>query len=153
MANGKIRIAITAGATGGLAEVLWITATANALGTDSWNVARAVGLTLVPDLAGSSVIPWVGLVIHFLLSFVLATLFVQVIGRLRPVMLFLAALTTLAAVWAFNFLVLLPLINPGFVTLLPHPVTLISKLLFGVAMATVLVRGNLLNPSEGLLEK
>ena len=41
----------------------------------------------------------------------------------------------LAAVWAVNFLVVLPVLSPDFVTLLAYPVTLISKLMFGLAAA------------------
>ena len=44
----------------------------------------------------------------------------------------------LIAVWAVNFLVVLPHINPEFVHLLPYSVTLLSKLLFAVAATTVL---------------
>ncbi|HLD13557.1 MAG TPA: hypothetical protein VJB18_02450 [Burkholderiales bacterium] len=40
----------------------------------------------------------------------------------------------LAAVWAVNFLVILPVVHPAFVYLLPYPVTLLSKLFFGLAM-------------------
>ena len=75
-----------------------------------------------------------------MLSIALASVFVRALSRrLGAATIFLAALAALAAVWAFNFLLLLPLINPAFVSLLPHPVTLVSKLLFGVAMASVLV--------------
>jgi hypothetical protein len=42
---------------------------------------------------------------------------------------------TLGLVWAFNFLVVLPMLEPGFLTLLPLAATLASKLLFGVAAA------------------
>lgn len=141
MLNGKTRIAMSAGAAGGMAEVFWILAAASALGTDGWSVARAVGVTVMPNLAGSSFAPWMGLLVHFLLSFALAAMFVHALRRrLRPAMIFAATLASLAAIWAINFLVLLPSINPAFVALLPHPVTLISKLLFGVAMAAVLVR-------------
>jgi hypothetical protein len=47
-------------------------------------------------------------------------------------------LPILACVWAINFFVVLPLISPAFVTLVPYPVSLVSKLLFGVAAAAVL---------------
>jgi hypothetical protein len=47
----------------------------------------------------------------------------------------------LAAVWKVNFFILLPVINPEFVNALPYAVTLVSKLLFGMAMATVLING------------
>lgn len=142
MVNGKrVKLAVAAGAAGGMAEVFWILAATTALGKDGWAVARAVGASLVPALSSSGFTPWMGLLVHLLLSVALGILFVETIGRrLRPALLFPAALASLASVWALNFLFLLPLINPGFVTLLPHPVTLISKLLFGLAMAAVLVR-------------
>ena len=141
MANGKTSVGVAGGVAGGMAEVLWIAAAATALGTDGWAIARAVSTTVVPGLAASSLAPWIGLLIHFLLSIALAAVFGRALSRQRrAATLFLAALAALAAVWAFNFLLLLPLINPAFVSLLPHPVTLISKLLFGVAMASVLVR-------------
>jgi hypothetical protein len=142
MANGKSSLGATvaAGAAGGAAEVLWIAAAAAVLGTDGWAVARGVSATVIPDVAAVGAAPGLGLFIHFALSIILATAFAQTLGRqLRGAQLFLAALGALAAVWAFNFLVLLPLLNPAFVALLPHPVTLVSKLLFGVAMAGVLV--------------
>ena len=143
MANGKTSagIVIAAGAAGGMAEVLWIAVAATALGADGWAIARAVSTTVVPGLASSSLAPWIGLFIHFLLSIALAAVLVRAFSRqLHAAAIFLAALAALAAVWAFNFLLLLPLIDPAFVSLLPHPVTLVSKLLFGVAMASVLVR-------------
>ena len=143
MANGKTStgIVIAAGAAGGMAEVLWIAAAATALGADGWAVARAVSATVIPGLASSSLAPWIGLLIHFSLSIALAAVFARACGRgLGATTLFITALAALAAIWAFNFLLLLPSIDPSFVTLLPHPVTLISKLLFGVAMASVLSR-------------
>lgn len=142
MTSGKSSagIVIAAGVAGGMAEVLWVAAAATGLGVDGWAISRQVATTVVPGLAASSIAPWIGLLIHFLLSIALATVFVQALShRLGAATLFLAALAALAAVWAFNFLFLLPLIDPAFVTLLPHPVTLVSKLLFGVAMAAVLV--------------
>jgi hypothetical protein len=51
-------------------------------------------------------------------------------ARLYPFMV-----AALACVWAVNFFVALPLISPEFVSLVPYPVSLISKLLFGLAAA------------------
>jgi hypothetical protein len=51
---------------------------------------------------------------------------------------FSLVILTLATVWAVNFLLVLPYLNPRFVDLLPYSVTLASKLLFGLAAATVL---------------
>ena len=48
---------------------------------------------------------------------------------------------TLAGIWALNFLLVLPVLNPRFVTLMPYAATLASKALFGLTMAAVLARG------------
>ncbi len=53
-------------------------------------------------------------------------------------MVFPFMLASLAIVWAINFFVLLPAVNPGFVHLLPYGVTLASKLAFGLAAAATL---------------
>jgi hypothetical protein len=44
----------------------------------------------------------------------------------------------LVGVWAVNFLVVLPRISPAFVDLVPYQVSLLSKILFGWAAASVL---------------
>lgn len=142
MLNGKASVAVVAGVAGGMAEVLWIAAATAALGVDGWAVARAVGATVIPAMANSGLAAGIGLVIHFLLSIALAAVFMHALGRSRSTTArVLVSLGALAAVWAFNFFLLLPLINPAFVFLLPLSVTLVSKLLFGLAMATVLELG------------
>jgi predicted neutral ceramidase superfamily lipid hydrolase len=50
----------------------------------------------------------------------------------------LAGAGALATVWAINFFVLLPILNPAFVILMPYSVSLMSKLLFGASMGWVL---------------
>jgi hypothetical protein len=142
MAEGRTSVAVVlaAGAAGGAAEVLWIVLAAALLGTDASLVARGITATFSLDPTAARFAPALGLLIHLALSIALAAVFVQTIGRrLRGAALWSTALALLALVWAFNFLLLLPLINPALVELLPHPVTLISKLLFGAAMASVLV--------------
>jgi hypothetical protein len=62
-----------------------------------------------------------------------------------PLRAFSAA--ALAIVWGFNFFVLLPLISPDFVHLVPYPVSLASKLLFGLAAAEVLRRAPAATPT------
>jgi hypothetical protein len=44
-------------------------------------------------------------------------------------------LAALVGVWAVNFFVLLPGISPAFIHLVPYPVSLVSKVLFGLAAA------------------
>jgi len=142
MADGRtgVALAVTAGVAGGAAEVVWIALAAAVLGTDGISVALGITATFFSEPMAMRLDPLIGLLIHFALSIALATAFAQTLGRrLRGAALWASALGLLAAVWAFNFLVLLPLINLEFVSLLPYPVTLISKLLFGAAMAWVLV--------------
>ena len=49
-------------------------------------------------------------------------------------------LAALVSVWAVNFFVVLPIISPAFVHLAPYPVSLMSKVLFGLAAAEALRR-------------
>ena len=49
-----------------------------------------------------------------------------------------SAIVVLTSVWVVNFFVILPVINPSFVTLMPYWASLFSKLLFGITMAGVL---------------
>lgn len=139
---GVARVA-AAGTAGGAAEVLWIAAIAGLLGIEGERIAQAVTATALPPLAHDGWAPWLGLGIHFLLSLALAAAFVPLVARrLRGTALVSAAIAVLALVWAFNFMILLPVLNPQFAVLLPLPATLASKLLFGGTMGAVLaVRG------------
>ena len=50
----------------------------------------------------------------------------------------LAVVGLLIGIWATNFFLVLPAINPAFVALVPYTTSLISKVLFGAAAALVL---------------
>jgi hypothetical protein len=135
--RGIARVAV-AGAAGGAAEVLWIGLVAAVLGIDGSRIAQAVTTTVLPSFE-TSWAAWLGLGIHFLLSLALAAVFAPVVARrLRGAVLVAAAVGALGLVWALNFFVLLPALNPAFTTLLPLQVTLASKLLFGAVMGLVL---------------
>jgi hypothetical protein len=54
--------------------------------------------------------------------------------------MYLIVPAALIAVWAINFMVVLPLLNPDFVSLVSYPVSFVSKLLFGLGAAEVLRR-------------
>jgi hypothetical protein len=127
----RIRICALAGAAGGAAEVLWIAGVAPAQAQD---VALAVGATFHPGLPAS-----IGVAIHMVLSIALGLALAKVLLGVARGSLVPAALAALAGVWTINFFVVLPLVNPGFVTLLPLGVTLVSKLLFGAAAGLTLV--------------
>jgi len=131
------------GITGGIAEIGWIGLYGAATGIPLRPVARGIVESIVPTLATSAWAPEFGVLIHLGLAVALgiAVALVMPLVARRPEALrselILLTLSILMAVWAINFLVVLPHINPAFVHLLPHSVTLFSKLLFGLAAATV----------------
>jgi len=131
-------VVVIAGLAGGLAEVLWVAASSIVLGVDAVQVAREIAVTVMPVAAATAAL---GLVVHFVLSLVLAAVFSFVAGRVWPhaglAALLGAALMTLVGVWGLNFLVVLPWLNPVFTLLLPLGVTFVSKLLFAFALWSV----------------
>ncbi len=139
------RIVIIAGLTGGMVEVLWVSLYSSFSSISATEIARQVSASIFPIVTGSSFAPVLGLVIHLLLSLVLALLFIAIV--LKPVFvrygkpgIMLSSLITLALVWKINFFVILPLLNPSFISLMPLLVSFISKLLFGVALGSVLIK-------------
>lgn len=140
--NIRILPVLLAGLAGGLAEIIWVALYSATSNVNAAEVARQVTATVLPSLGGSTLAPALGITVHLLLSACLAAGFAAVL--LRPVLrrfgsagLFVSAPLTLALIWAVNFFVLLPQLNPVFPHLLPYTVTLASKLLFGMAMAGV----------------
>ncbi len=142
---------LVAGVAGGLAEVGWVTLYGAMSGGDPAVVARgvttAVGVNaLLPD---SPVV--LGVAVHMTLAAMLGVVLSVLWTALRslrpslhspyPVML-----AALAGVWATNFLVVLPLVCPAFAHLVPYAVSLTSKLLFGVAAASVFQAQTALDP-------
>jgi Zn-dependent alcohol dehydrogenase len=147
-----IRGGLLAGAAGGLAEVLWVTLYAEATGANAAAVARGVttaaGMTAFTDSVAAGVVIHMGLAL--VLGLALAFAWRILSGDRRSAGgAYAFALGTLAAVWAANFFVILPLVSPDFVGLMPYAVSLTSKLLFAAAAAEVLRRqgGAVLAPS------
>jgi hypothetical protein len=140
---GILRRGVAAGAAGGVAEVLWISTYAAATGASAASLARSVTTAsgMGPQLAAAPVA--FGIIIHMTLAVALGIALAcawQALSTGRPGRAgpFAFALPVLACVWAINFLVVLPSISPEFVALVPYPVSLVSKLLFGTAAAAVL---------------
>lgn len=136
---------LLAGIAGGLAEVAWVSIYAAASGGDAAILARGVttaaGITALLPAAPATA----GIVVHMtlaaLLGVVLTALWQSLAGRQRGAgALYGFMLASLALVWAMNFFVVLPVVEPSFVHLLPYSVSLVSKLLFGVAAAEALRR-------------
>ncbi len=134
--NRVLAVGIGAGIAGGLAEVGWISLYALVTGTDAAVVARGVtdtvGMTL-PSVAG-------GIAIHMTIAAILGMAVTAALAplRLAGARLYGVLAGTLAAVWAVNFMIVLPLTNPAFVDLVPLSVSFVSKLLFGIAAAASL---------------
>jgi hypothetical protein len=134
------RHGVVAGVAGGLAEIAWVTLYAGATGADPATLARAVTTAVgVSALFPSSPVA-LGVTVHMLLAAVLGIALSfgwRALSSHRsdiagPLPFILAALV---GVWAVNFFVLLPGISPAFIHLVPYPVSLVSKVLFGLAAA------------------
>lgn len=131
-----------AGVAGGSIEVAWIALYGRVAGYDGVAVARGVTQSVIPDLAAApSAVP-LGLAIHMGLAVALGIVIAVLVPRLLPRLVGtalepVAVIALLVGVWAVNFFVILPAINPAFVTLVPYGVSLASKVLFGVAAAFV----------------
>jgi hypothetical protein len=131
---------LIASLAGGLAEIIWVSLYATTASLTAANVAREVTASLLPAFAVGMTGIWLGIVIHMLLAILLGFAFAFVIwkpfARSRGIVATLVvSVLTLAAVWAINFFVVLPVLNPVFITLMPYSVTFASKMLFALAMA------------------
>lgn len=132
---------MVAGVAGGIAEVLWIGLYGSLHGPSGAIIAREVAATVLPQARGQALAPLLGLMIHFGLSAAagIAIGLTMLRGRRSAYASDLAVLAaTLTLVWAANFLVLLPTLNATLAHLLPYSVTLVSKVLFAVGMASAL---------------
>ncbi len=83
-----------------------------------------------------------GVAIHYVLSLLIAGAaafaYLRIFaGDIDESTIFASSISALAIIWASNFFVVLPVVNPVFVTLMPLTVTLISKIGFGIAMGWV----------------
>jgi hypothetical protein len=134
---------LMAGFAGGAAEVIWIAVYRQLEGIGSADVARGITETVFPSLeTASSYSVALGLVIHMVLAvalgiaaaFAVARAFPRLAGTLTE---FAMIVGLLVAVWGMNFFVILPIVNPAFVTLVPYGVSLVSKTLFGITAALV----------------
>jgi hypothetical protein len=139
-ATHVLTIGVVAGLAGGLAEVAWISLYAAVTSGDAAVVARGVTETLrisspAPVLAGVSIHMTLAALLGIAVAFALRPL------RLAGARLFGATLWALAAVWAVNFVLVLPALNPAFVEIVPLAISFVSKLAFGLAAAMCLQLG------------
>jgi hypothetical protein len=140
-----IKRGFLAGAAGGLAEIVWVSLYAGVTGGNAATLARGVttaaGVTALLPAAPVTI----GIAVHMMLAVflgvALACLWQAAAPRARDsIGLYGFMLAALATVWAINFFVILPVISASFVHLVPYSVSLMSKLLFGLAAAETLRR-------------
>lgn len=138
---------VAAGLAGGLSEIAWIGLYQHLSGASGAAVASGVAQSLLPNLAYGSNAVVLGIGIHLAISIVLGLSIALFIRRFFPALvgtllepLFVVA--SLVAIWGMNFFIVLPIINPAFVTIVPLAASLISKTLFGLASAFVLFWGD-----------
>ena len=143
-ASKTLKYGILVGTAGGLAEIAWVSLYATAIGGDAAILARGV-------TTAAGVTSWLpaapvtmGIVVHMVAALVLgialAGLWQALARRHGTGSLYAVTIAALAGVWALNFFVVLPVVSPAFVDLAPYSVSLLSKLLFGIAAAETLRR-------------
>lgn len=138
--NNVLQIGVLAGLAGGVAEVAWVAGYSVLTGASGAAVARGVTTAFFPGLADQPLAVGLGIAIHMALAVglglaVAAAFSVPMLRRIGNWPRSTLVVLTLGIVWAFNFLVVLPVLEPSFLTLLPLAVTLASKLLFGCGAA------------------
>jgi hypothetical protein len=135
-----VAVGTLAGLAGGLAEIVWIWTYASLTNADASLVARSITDTMQLGQALPPVLSGVGihLALAVLLGVAVAIALRSATAGLYGLRLYAAVTATLVVVWAVNFFVVLPVINPQFVGLVPYAVSFVSKLLFGVAAAGTL---------------
>jgi hypothetical protein len=143
--SGTLKLILLAGLAGGAAEVLWVTLYSSVTGTSGSVVAQQVTASVWPTAAAWTLAPVFGVVVHMVLALALAALCAPLLLRFAadcaaPAVITIVAVMALTLVWAINFFLILPVINPNFVALMPYGATLVSKMLFGIAMAAVIRR-------------
>jgi hypothetical protein len=144
MRTPALPILALAGFFGGMVEIAWVAAYRATAGLSSLQVAREIAATVFPSAVNLwSAAAVLGIAVHLVLSVGLAIAFGLLVWRpvarnLGWVAGSLVGIGALCALWAINFLIVLPVLNPAFVTLMPYAVTLLSKALFGATMVLTL---------------
>lgn len=131
-----------AGFAGGLAEVAVMGAYSGVSGLSGISILSLITATFAPDaFAFGSLGAFDGLMIHFVLSIIIGAAFgiLQfIIYKKRSAVPYplvaISGAAMLVCIWAFNFFVLLPEINPAFVAYVPLAPSFVSKLSFGLSL-------------------
>lgn len=138
---GATRAIFLAGIAGGTVEVVWVALYCLVSPLQASLIAAEITRSFLPEVTGPFAVA-AGLIIHYALSVLVAgtlsmTLLRLIADNLNMRSIISISIAALVAVWTLNFYVILPAVNPEFVTLMPYAVTLASKIGFGIAMGGV----------------
>ncbi len=138
-----IKTGTLAGLSGGVAEIVWIALYKNISGGDAASVAQGVAATLLPNIPLATAAVPLGILIHMSIAVALGIAIAILVRSWLPRtgVKFVEPVTVISlliGIWAVNFFIVLPALNPAFVTLVPYTVSLASKVLFGCAAALTL---------------
>jgi hypothetical protein len=148
-----VKYGVLLGLAGGIAEVIWIALYGSMAAIDPSEVSLAINAAVQRALPGLPLVTTAlmqGILIHMVaavaLGVALAFIWRSLLAdRQAPVNEYTFMIGALTIIWALNFFVVLPLISPAyldlhraFVELVPYPVSLASKILFGLAGAVVM---------------
>ena len=138
-----VRTGVFAGLSGGVAEIVWIALYKNIAGGNAASVAQGVTETLFPNIQSTAIAVPLGIFIHMSIAVALGMAIAILVRSWLPqtearLIEPVVVIGLLSAIWAVNFYLILPAVNPAFVTLVPYSVSLISKVLFGCAAALTL---------------
>ncbi len=143
-----LRAGALVGFAGGAVEVIFMAAycalTDTQAGKSGMEILRCVAYTFFD---GGAQLWLSGLVIHLVLSVIIGLVFGLVVYsaqqhgiQARYPVISASGVVMLIAIWAFNFFVLLPVINPEFIVLVPLDAAFFSKLSFGLTLGLYRVR-------------
>ncbi|MBI5970100.1 MAG: hypothetical protein HY884_02980 [Deltaproteobacteria bacterium] len=133
---------IGAGLAGGIAEVVFMAFYGAAAGMSGVKLLSAITNTFFSAAFSFGPLGAVsGLVIHLLLSAVIGVFFGAAMYALHPgaakasyARVAVTGIAALTGIWAFNFFILLPQINPQFLSYAPLWAAFFSKLMFGFSV-------------------
>lgn len=153
-AGAWLKAGAVAGLAGGLAEVVFMGVYSQAGGISGATILSLITATFLPAaFAFGQLGAFDGLMIHFILSIIIGVSF----GVLQYFLhnnrtsvsyplVAVSGAAMLIGIWAFNFFVLLPRINPAFVAYVPLGPSFVSKLSFGLCLG---VFGALMKSVDG----
>lgn len=136
---------VVGGLAGGLAEIVFMGAYCLASGKSGASILSLITFTFSDrGFAFGPLGASAGVLIHFALSVLIGVLFSIAMflidnntDKESATRTVVSGAILLTGIWAFNFFILLPNINPEFVALVPAKVAFFSKFLFGLSLGVL----------------